>query len=84
MNLKQGLCMDLLIGWGFSHKMHQYAAERYIDRVRPLVVIGSPECKMFSALQNMTNEWSEERERTHQICNEVVRNASPCEDVFLT
>jgi hypothetical protein len=54
--------MDLLTGWDFELEHHRKAAEEYIDRVQPKLVLGSPMCTMFSSLQNMnpnkdTAEW---------------------------
>ena len=51
--LKAGLAMDLTTGWDFNVKAHRDAAEEYVRRVKPWLVIGSPECKIFSALQHI-------------------------------
>ena len=48
--LKTGDVMDLKNGWDFTLKRHRDAALEYIKRSRPLLVIGSPDCTMFSVL----------------------------------
>ena len=51
MGLKAGEAMDLLTGWDFTLKRHRDAALAYVKRARPSLLIGSPECTMFSMLQ---------------------------------
>ena len=46
-----GDAMDLTTGWDFNLESHRKMAEEYIDKHRPLVVIGSPPCTPFSQLQ---------------------------------
>jgi hypothetical protein len=53
MGLVPGLAMDLQTGWDFRLERHKEAARRYVDEVKPMLVIGSPMCKMFSTLQNL-------------------------------
>ena len=53
MGLKGGSSMDLLTGWDFSKVTHRRAAFNQIRTQKPLVVIGSPMCTMFSTLQNL-------------------------------
>ena len=62
--LKAGESMDLTTGWDFSKATDRRRAERYLEEKEPLLVIGSPECKMFSSLQNLT-PWTEEEERRY-------------------
>ena len=52
-NLMAGASMDLTNGWDFNLKTHRDAAERYVRKVKPKLLIGSPECRMFSMLQNL-------------------------------
>ena len=52
--LEVGEAMDLTTGWDFRLKADRDRAEAYLDKHKPLLVIGSPECKMFSSLQNLT------------------------------
>ena len=50
--LRTGLAMDLTNGWDFNLPSHREAARRYVKEVEPWLIIGSPECSMFSTLQN--------------------------------
>ena len=59
--LKPGESMDLTNGWDFTLARHREAAERYIRLTKPKLVIGSPECRMFSALQNL-RKWGQKAE----------------------
>ena len=43
--------MDLTTGWDFYLEPHRQLAEYYVDKHRPLAVIGSPPCTPFSKLQ---------------------------------
>ena len=62
--LKSGEAMDLLTGWDFSMSRHREAARAYVRRVKPRLIIGSPECTMFSTLQNLScKPWSSERQQ---------------------
>ena len=54
--LRPGLAMDLTTGWDFNLKEHRDLAEEYVRVVKPLLLIGSPECRMFSALQNLNKK----------------------------
>ena len=58
--LKVGEFMDLTTGWDFSKAADRRKAEEYIEANKPLLVIGSPECTLFSSLQNLT-PWTEEK-----------------------
>ena len=51
--LKVGDAWDLTTGWDFNLPSHRHAAEQYADRVKPLVIIGSPPCTPFSQLQTL-------------------------------
>ena len=53
--------MDLTTGWNFDLKADRDRARQLLQDTRPKLLIGSPECKMFSNLQNMT-KWTEEKE----------------------
>ena len=48
--------MDLTTGWGFNIAEHRRQAEDYVDRVKPLVLIGSPPCVAFSQLQTFVKD----------------------------
>ena len=50
--LAPGLAMDWTTGWDFDLESHRDTAEKYVRVVKPLLTIGSPECRMFSTLQS--------------------------------
>ena len=54
MRLKPGKAMDLTTGWDFTLQRHREAARKYVERVQPKLIVGSPESTMFSALQNLS------------------------------
>ena len=60
--LKTGEAMDILTGWDFTKDEHKRMAKEYIDKYKPRLIVGSPMCAMFSALQNLT-PWSEEKQQ---------------------
>ena len=45
--------MDLTTGWDFNIPEHRERAEEYVDKEKPLVLIGSPRCVAFSQLQTL-------------------------------
>ena len=51
--LRPGEAMDLTNGWDFTLERHRDAAIEYVKKVKPRLVTGSPECTMFSSLQNL-------------------------------
>ena len=51
--MEAGDAMDLTTGWDFNIPEHRRKAEEYIDKVKPLVLIGSPPCVAFSQLQTL-------------------------------
>ena len=53
--------MDLTTGWNFNLATHRDAAEEYVRTVKPWLRIGSPECKMFSQLQQLNKRRSGEK-----------------------
>ncbi len=58
--------MDMVTGWDFTLKRHRDAAWEYIRRVKPLLIIGSPECTMFSSLQNLNKKhWDEHKQEKY-------------------
>ena len=71
-NRMAGASMDLTDGWGFNLKSHGDAAERYVREVKPKLLIGSPECRMFSALQNL-REWGKRAAEELEAAKEHVR-----------
>ena len=48
-----GIAMDLRTGWDLNDPRHVEAAWRYIKLVKPLVLLGSPECAPFSVLRGL-------------------------------
>ena len=52
MGLVTGDAMDLTTGWDFTLEQHREAAVKYVKTMRPRLLIGSPMCTMFSALEN--------------------------------
>ena len=54
--------MDLTTGWDFTKEEDRNKAEEYIDKEKPLVLIGSPPCTAFSKLQALIPD-SERKER---------------------
>lgn len=74
MGLKPGEAMDLLTGWDFTLPRHRCAALKYIRVVKPRLLIGSPECTFFSALQNLTrSSWTKERDAKLMEAKEHIR-----------
>ena len=51
--LKPGEAMDLTTGWDSNREDHRRMAEEYVETEKPLVVIGSPPCVVFSQLQTL-------------------------------
>ena len=54
--LQVGEAMDLTNGWNFTKKSHRDAAMRYVKDVKPKLLIGSPECRMSSNMQNLNKK----------------------------
>ena len=52
--VKSGLAMDLDTGWDFGDARHRDAERRSREYDCPLLLAGSPECKLFSSLQNLS------------------------------
>ena len=61
--LKPGDSLDLVAGYDFNNQEDRYRAWAIIIKDEPRLVIGSPECKMFSALHNLST-WTTERQAT--------------------
>ena len=66
--LQPGEAMDLTTGWDFRRAEDKRRAEQYVHEQKPLLLIGSPMCTMFSSLQRFTpwteakqNKWAEHR-----------------------
>ena len=63
--LTPGDSMDLRTGFDFSKKADHERASRKIREDEPTLLIGSPECTMFSTLQNMS-KWTLEKSKKLQ------------------
>ncbi len=75
MGLTGGLSMDLRTGWDFRRREDRAAARKHVKEVQPLLLIGSPVCTPFSALQNWN--WGRTRaqdERLRQSLAEATRH----------
>ena len=70
--LKPGKAMDLTTGWDFRRKDHRDMALQYVREDKPWLLIGSPMCTMFSALQNLS-EWNEEKQKKWGEAREHIR-----------
>ena len=69
--LKAGFAMDLWNGWDFILMRHRAAARKYIEVVRPKLLICSPECTMFSILESLS-KWYEKRQEMLQEATERI------------
>ena len=66
--LQPGEAMDLTTGWDFRQREDRKRAKMYQETQRPMLLIGSPMCTMFSTLQRFTlwtqrktERWIEDR-----------------------
>ena len=60
--LAPGEAMDLTNGWDFRRADHRQQAREHQRKRRPRLLVGSPMCTMFSALQNLSG-WNEDKQR---------------------
>ena len=65
--LHPGESMDLLTGWDFNRTQDRDRAKVHLVECKPKLVIGSPACTMFSALQNLTPWDSRKQENIGQL-----------------
>ena len=68
---KPGEAMDLTNGWDFRLERHKEAALKYIREVKPKLIIGSPECRLFSTMQNLTKHLKKTNEQDKQMCEAI-------------
>ena len=73
--LKPGDAMDLITGWNFDREDHRQRARELIQQHRPKLLIGSPDCTMFSQLQKLsewndqtTSRWNQARRHLQFVC----------------
>ena len=52
--LRTGEAMDITTGWDFRDAGQRNRAWKYLEEMRPALLIGSPMCTMLSALQSMS------------------------------
>ena len=62
MGVKVGEAMDLTTGWDFREPEHRAKAREHRRKHKPKLLVGSPMCVMFCALQNLS-ERTEEKQR---------------------
>ena len=60
--LRPGDAFDLTTGWDFRNQKDRDLVLKYIDDYKPRLIIGSPMCTMFSALQRLS-PWTHEKNR---------------------
>lgn len=60
--LRAGEAMDIITGWDFRSSAQRKRAWDYIQDQKPLLLIGSPMCTMFSRLQHL-RKWTESKEQ---------------------
>ena len=63
MGFVAGQALDSRTGWDFRLLRHKEAAFRYVRKVRPKLVIGSPGCTVFSKLRNLCGSHWDRRRR---------------------
>ena len=61
-----GLSLDLTTGWNFDRQEDRDLAEKYIREYKPMFVIGSPMCTMFSKMQARNRERNEHRREEYE------------------
>ena len=49
------MAFDLRCGWDLNRSDHRACVWRYLEQERPLLIVGSPERRAFSALQSLTS-----------------------------
>ena len=60
-NLKAGSSMDLLTGYDFTKPEDRRRAWEKIKREEPMLVVGSPPCTLFSALQELNKSINKDK-----------------------
>ena len=87
--LKPGDAMDLITGWNFDREDHRQQARELIQQRRPKLLIGSPDCTMFSQLQGLSgwnehkaSRWRQARRHLQFVC-ELYRDQVRRGDWFL-
>ena len=63
--LSAGEAMDIRNGYDFKLASDRHRAIEYVREVKPLLIVGSPECRMFSTLQNLS-PWTPKRQAEYQ------------------
>ncbi|MDA8583519.1 hypothetical protein N9L68_04780 [bacterium] len=71
--IEVGAAMDLTTGWGFTKEADRRRAEYYVDKEKPLVLIGSFPCEAFSQLQALIPESDS---KAHQLAEGIKHMSS--------
>ena len=58
--LRGGIAMDLVTGWNFDQQEDRRKAEAHVREEKPLLLVGSPMCTIFSNLQSLSG-WNAEK-----------------------
>ena len=63
--LRPGEAMDLMTGYDFDKEEDRQRAWKILEKDKPMLLVGSPECRMFSTLQNM-NRWTNKKQKEYE------------------
>ena len=63
--LRPGEAMDLMTGYDFDKEEDRIRAWNIIEKDKPMLLVGSPECRMFSTLQNL-NRWTNKKLKEYE------------------
>ena len=53
MGMQAGEAMNIITGWDFNNEEQRMRAVNYIEKEKPMLLIGSPMCTAFSQLQRL-------------------------------
>ena len=63
--LRPGEAMDLMPGYDFDKEEDRRRAWNIIEKDKPMLLVGPPECRMFSTLQNLSR-WTNKRQKEYE------------------
>ena len=66
MGMHAGSAMDLRTGFDFTRKEDRDEARKKIKEEKPRLLVGSPECTMFSTLQQLSQWTVEKAKKLHE------------------
>ena len=72
--LKPGWSMDLTTGWDFRKIEDRRKAKEYADVFKPILLVGSPMCTMFSRLQSMSKLTEEKEAKWIEVSKKIYKN----------